>query len=100
MTGINWVARMERMPILPAMTRLTRLPRLGRLTGLALLDILIILTRVISMERLNGKDRQEGLYRRTVSGTRTRLIRTISPTSRRYQNTRWVGWMGRVGFPG
>ena len=91
---------MTRIPILPTMTRMARLPRLGRPSGLAFLDRMTLLTRVISIGRLNGKDRQEGLYRRTVPGTRTRLIRTISPTSRRYQNTRWVGWMGRVGFPG
>ena len=76
---------MTRIPILPTATRLTRLPRVGRLNGLTFLDRMAILTSVISMERLNGKDRQEGLYRQTVMGAHTKLTRTVIPTSRRYQ---------------
>ena len=76
-TRLTWVARVKRAHILPKLTRMSRLPRFGRLTGLTSLDILTILTRVISMERLTGKDRQDGLYRLTVTDTHTRLTSTV-----------------------
>ena len=63
---------------------------MGRLTGLTLLDRMTILTSLISMARLTGKARKEGLYRLTVAATHTRLTRMVIPTSRR----RFIGGQG------
>ena len=74
-TRLTWMDRLTMTPILHLLARLTRLPTSGRLTGQTLLGRPTILTRSISMERLNGGDRQEGVYRLTVMAMRNRLNR-------------------------
>ena len=64
------------------LTSMDRIPIAVRMDGLALLDSLTILTRVISMGRLTGNDRQEGVYRLTGMATDARLRRMVIPASR------------------
>ena len=63
--------------------RLTRIPSVGRLTGLPWLDRLTVLNGSISMARLTGKAKPEGLCRLTVIARNTRLTRIVRLNRRR-----------------
>ena len=55
------MAMPRRAPIHTTLTRMTRIPRAGGVTALTRLAGLTSLARVISMVRLTGKSRPEGL---------------------------------------